>query len=54
MFTCHVGYGAYGYGFGYRGYPYAYGGHYLGKRSADAEPKADAQYYGGYGLGKLI
>merc|ERR1711990_137502 len=47
------GYG-YGYGLGHRGYyggyyghPYgyrAYGyGHYLGKRSADAEPEADAE-----------
>merc|ERR1712021_90863 len=56
-------YGAYGYcGYsglaGYTGYsaygayPYAgaYGGHYIGKRSADAEPEADANaYYGAYG-----
>merc|ERR1711892_890895 len=56
-------YGAYGYGghafpyaLGYRGYAgYAaysgvYGGRYLGKRSADAEPEADANaYYGAYG-----
>merc|ERR1712029_1334788 len=40
----------------YGGYPYAYGAYY-GKRSADAEPEADAAYlygaygYGGYGLG---
>merc|ERR1712061_375467 len=37
-------YGAYGYG-GYYGYPYArYGGYarHFGKRSADAEPEADA------------
>merc|ERR1712227_1037320 len=63
-------YGAYGYG-GYSGYPYAYSGYraygygypyrtygYYGKRSADAEPEADAvygyygyaarPYYGGY------
>merc|ERR1719215_2109906 len=46
--------GAYGgypatYGYGYRtygAYPYSY----YGKRSADAEPKADA-YYGAYGYG---
>merc|ERR1712024_83759 len=39
------GYRAYGYG-----YPHVYG--YYGKRSADAEPKADADaYYGVYGLG---
>merc|ERR1711892_209599 len=56
-------YGAYGYGghaspyaLGYRGYAgyagYAgvYGGRYLGKRSADAEPEADVNaYYGAYG-----
>merc|ERR1712227_183163 len=46
-------YGAYGnagytgYPYGYYGYPYAYG-----KRSADAEPEADALYgYYGYGYG---
>ncbi len=44
-------YGAYPatYGYGYRtygAYPYSY----YGKRSADAEPKADA-YYGAYGYG---
>merc|ERR1712056_160743 len=56
----HYGYGlahhGYGYGLAHHGYygyanPYAYG-HYYGKRSADAEPEADA-YYGhhyGYGL----
>merc|ERR1711890_138767 len=44
------GYRSYGYGHGLRSYGYA--GHYLGKRSADAEPEADAGYlYGGYGLG---
>merc|ERR1712042_349178 len=43
-------YGYYGYArpyaYGYRsyGYPYSYG-----KRSADAEPEADAYYYGAYG-----
>merc|ERR1712021_109429 len=61
-------YGAYGYGghaspyaLGYRGYagaygayPYAtaYGAHYIGKRSADAEPEAKADaalIYGAYG-----
>merc|ERR1712098_725204 len=41
-------YGAYGYA-GYGGYPYTLGAHYIGKRSADAEPKADpALLYGGY------
>merc|ERR1719145_572204 len=55
-----VTYGAYGvhpyaYGYsglyhGYAGYPYAY--HY-GKRSADAEPEADADaYYGYYGYAR--
>merc|ERR1711929_13638 len=52
-----LGYAGYGLGYGY-GYPYAAGYHYLGKRSADAEPeaKADADpallygaYYGGLG-----
>merc|ERR1711992_52057 len=48
--------GHYGYGLGYAGYGYAaspyYGGvHYYGKRSADAEPKADA-YYGYYGYAR--
>merc|ERR1712113_802545 len=45
-------YGAYG-AYGYAGYPYAHHGLYYGKRSADAEPKADADayYYGAYGLG---
>merc|ERR1719435_893827 len=32
----------------YAGYGHGYYGHYLGKRSADAEPKADA-YYSAYG-----
>merc|ERR1712080_364355 len=43
------GYGGYGLGLGYRSYGYGHGlrsygyaGHYLGKRSADAEPEADA------------
>jgi len=46
-------YTGYGYGYGaYAGYPYTYGAHYIGKRSADAEPKAEAQYYGAYGLGE--
>merc|ERR1712128_385230 len=56
-------YGAHGYGgyaspyalgyrgyAGYAGYAGAYGAHYIGKRSADAEPEADANaYYGAYG-----
>merc|ERR1712219_22067 len=57
----YYGLGAYGYsGLGYRSYgyaahPYSYGAysygayHAIGKRSADAEPAADADaYYGGY------
>ena len=36
--------------YAYHGYPYA--AHYYGKRSADAEPEADADaYYGYYGYG---
>merc|ERR1712083_788688 len=50
------GYGLYNRGYygGYYGYPYATGYGYarhFGKRSADAEPEADADaavYYGGY------
>merc|ERR1719341_2478421 len=38
-----------GYGHGYYGHLYAYG-HYYGKRSADAEPAADADAYYGYPL----
>merc|ERR1711935_578969 len=41
-----------GYAGAYGAYPYAgaYGAHYIGKRSADAEPEADANaYYGTYG-----
>merc|ERR1711974_526657 len=58
----HPGYYGYGYGLGYRGYyghPYRYGAygyaHHDGKRSADAEPEADAEadpaylYAGAYG-----
>merc|ERR1712134_162030 len=54
-----LGYAGLGYsGLGYAGYGYPYAGygygHYLGKRSADAEPEADAEadaalLYGGYG-----
>merc|ERR1712025_1388351 len=50
-----------GLGYAGYGYPYAAGYHYLGKRSADAEPEAKADAdpallygaygYGGYGLG---
>merc|ERR1712168_191397 len=49
------GYGGYGHALGYHGYggygyPYSYGGyHHYGKRSADAEPKADAAYLSHYG-----
>merc|ERR1712035_249248 len=52
-------YGAYGYaglpyagyaGYAYGAYPYAYGAYY-GKRSAEAEPEADA-YYGYYGYAR--
>jgi len=35
----------YGYGFPTAGY------RYIGKRSADAEPEAKPQYFGGYGYG---
>merc|ERR1712003_391141 len=45
-------YAGYPYAAAYGAYPYAYGayGHYLGKRSADAEPEADAALlYGAYG-----
>merc|ERR1711973_528954 len=51
------GYGLahHGYGYahhGYYGYPYAHHGYYYGKRSADAEPTADAAYaHYGYGHG---
>merc|ERR1712217_269843 len=53
----HPGYYGYGYGLGYRGYygygypRYGYYGHHYGKRSAGAEPEAEAaylSYYGGY------
>merc|ERR1711862_220091 len=56
-----LGYAGYGLGHVGYGYPYAAGYHYLGKRSADAEPEAKADAdpallygaygYGGYGLG---
>merc|ERR1712200_165415 len=55
-----LGYSGYGLGYGlggYRGYAglgYAglgYAGHYIGKRSADAEPEADADGYYGHGYG---
>merc|ERR1719308_182948 len=52
-----------GYGLGHLGYSTGYYGHhglgysYIGKREAEAEPKADAKPYlygyGGYGLGHL-
>merc|ERR1711937_1002126 len=52
-----LGYAGLGYaGLGYAGYGYPYAGygygHYLGKRSADAEPEAEADpalLYGAYG-----
>merc|ERR1711935_622443 len=50
-----LGYRGYaGYAGAYGAYPYAgaYGAHYIGKRSADAEPEADANaalIYGAYG-----
>merc|ERR1712168_477283 len=48
-----LAYAHHGYGYahhGYFGYPYAHHGYYYGKRSADAEPTADAAYgYYGYG-----
>merc|ERR1739849_49576 len=61
-------YGGYGYtglgyaGLGYAGYGYPYAGygygHFLGKRSADAEPEAEAEadpalLYGAYGYAGL-
>merc|ERR1711945_2407 len=46
--------GAYGYpyagAYSYGAYPYAYGAHFVGKRSADAEAKPEA-WYGAYGYG---
>merc|ERR1711990_1384632 len=48
----HYGHGlayGHGYGHGYYGHPYAFG-HYYGKRSADAEPAAEADAYYGYPL----
>merc|ERR1712226_648824 len=44
-------YGYAGYGHGYGGYGRGYGyGHYLGKRSADADAEASpALFYGAYG-----
>merc|ERR1712142_44702 len=50
-YSGYAGY-PYPYGAAYGAYPYTYGayGHYLGKRSADAEPEADAALlYGAYG-----
>merc|ERR1712025_504151 len=46
-----LGYAGYaGYPYAHGAYPYAYGTHYIGKRSADAEPEADAAVlYGSYG-----
>merc|ERR1712082_515452 len=56
-----LGYAGLGYaGLGYAGYGYPYAGygygHYLGKRSADAEPEAEADpalLYGAYGYAGL-
>merc|ERR1711892_1527473 len=50
------GYAGYaGYAGAHGAYPYAgaYGAHYIGKRSADAEPKADA-FYGEYGYSSYV
>merc|ERR1712184_207360 len=50
LYGAYGAYGAYGYGLPYAGYGYgAYPYAYYGKRSADAEPKAEAvaYYYGG-------
>merc|ERR1739838_291790 len=47
-------YGAYGAGYGYRYGAYPYASAYYGKRSADAEPKAEADpalLYSAYGYG---
>merc|ERR1711955_192801 len=54
-----LGYAASPYygGYAYGAYPYTYGARYLGKRSADAEPKADADaalLYGSYGYASPI
>merc|ERR1719378_1110420 len=49
----YSGLGYAGYGYGYPAYGYSTLGYY-GKRSADAEPEAEADaglYYGGYGYG---
>merc|ERR1712228_1130819 len=52
-----LGYAGYaGYPYAYGAYPYAYGAHYIGKREAEAEPKADADaalLYGAYGYSGL-
>merc|ERR1711973_682862 len=41
-------YAGYGYPYAYGAYPYAYSSyHYLGKRSAEAEPEAEPTYYYG-------
>jgi len=47
----YAGYAAHPAAYGaYGAYPYTYGTRYLGKRSADAEPEADASVlYGAYG-----
>merc|ERR1711935_509691 len=46
----HAGYAGYAGAYGVYPYAGAYGAHYIGKRSADAEPEADANaYYGAYG-----
>merc|ERR1719397_2158801 len=43
----------YAHGYGYYGHPYAYG-HYYGKRSADAEPAADADAHYSATLATLL
>merc|ERR1712123_207497 len=45
----YTGYAGYAGAYGAYHYAGAYGAHYIGKRSADAEPEADANaYYGAY------
>merc|ERR1712106_564147 len=52
---CAIGYGGLGHtGYSTLGYSRGYGRGYFGKRSADAEPEAEADaIYGSYGYGGL-